>query len=194
MSMDRSSEQKQLEQRRNQNLALLEYYEKMHKKYPKKRYFVPLAEIYRLLEYFEEATEVLHQGLKRHPGFYIARALLAQIYYQTGNYLQASLEAERVIQMDSHNLLALRLMAKSCLNLGELKKVREPIDRILKMLPEDIEALKVRSSLEGITDGIKIPFGRKPSRIEDFKIQALNVTKNNNPSISKEPSQPRTSF
>src|SRR3989338_6292222 len=95
-----------LENRKKKNIALLDYYLKMYKKYPLSKYFVPLADVYRSLDLLDEALNVLQEGLKWHPNYGVGRALLAQVYHQMGLFSEAVFEAERVLQNDPKNILA----------------------------------------------------------------------------------------
>jgi len=170
-----------LDQDKQKKLTLLEYYLKLHKKYPRKKYFVPLAETYRSLDYLDEASEVLKEGLKWHTGYYVARAMLADVYYQMGHFIQASLEADRVIDLDPQNLTALRTTVRVSVKTGETKKTSTSLAQLLKLYPGDKVALQVKSQ-----------FGEEPiqkqketdilqtGRVEDFQvltIQPLNEKK-----------------
>lgn len=164
------------ERLRQKNLKELKYYLKLHKKYPRKKYFVPLAEMYRSLEYLDEAVQILQEGLKWHPGYFIGRAVLARTYYEMGYTLQASLEAKRVVHMDPKNLLGWRVLMKAYLKLGEVKNARETAQRLLKMIPSDEEALKIASSLEDAHHfkGAESPRGH----IENFEVRHFPLQKN----------------
>lgn len=156
-------------------MDLLKYYSKLHKKYPKKKYFVPLAEIYCEREYLDEAAQILQDGLKWNPTYFIARALLAHIYLKMGHPLQASLEAERVVQTDPKNLLALRILLRSHLRMGENQKGAVVVNQLLKVAPEDAEALKIKEK-----STIREPLSDRPvGRIEDFQLKQLTEKKAN---------------
>ncbi len=141
---------------RSNKLLLLDHYLNLHKKYPKKRYFVAAAEIYRELEYFDEAVQILKEGLKLHPGFYIGRALLARVYYEMNHFLQATIEAERVVKIDPENLLAIRILMKSYMKLGETQKVREFLHHLLKISVDDPEARRMQGALQKPNKKIEI--------------------------------------
>ena len=105
------------ENQKKERVALLDYYLKMHKKYPLSKYFVPLADVYRSLDLLDEALEILQEGLRWHPNYGVGRALLAQTYHQMGRFSEAAFEAERVLQNDPKNILAKNIFLK----LSELK-------------------------------------------------------------------------
>ncbi|MEK7790248.1 MAG: tetratricopeptide repeat protein [Deltaproteobacteria bacterium] len=109
---------KPTEEQLKKSLELLGHYRLLFKNHPRKKYFVPLAEIYRSLECFDEAIQVLKEGLKYHPEYIIARALLAQTYFQMGYFAQANHEARKAIESDLENILALKIYIQSCSKLG----------------------------------------------------------------------------
>ena len=152
--------------------ALLGHYLRCYKKFPRKKYFAPLAELYRSLDYLEEACEILQEGLRWHPSYIIARALLSQVYYQMGKFVQASLEAERVIRIDPKNLLGLKVLAKSYFKLNEIKKAAEPLNLFLKLFPNDEEALALKRSMPKERDSLK-EFSSTSSPLRDFRILPL---------------------
>ena len=118
---------KQIDRIKERNLELLDYYVRLHKKNPRLKYFVPLAEVYRSLDLLDEAAETLQEGLKWHPNYLIARALLSQTYYQMGKFLSAAIESKHVLDNDSHNLLALRISTLSNEKLGKTSQPQAPI-------------------------------------------------------------------
>ncbi|MBI3017370.1 MAG: tetratricopeptide repeat protein [Deltaproteobacteria bacterium] len=117
-----------LENQKKKKVVLLDYYLKMHKKYPLSKYFVPLADVYRSLDLLDEALEILQEGLKWHPNYGVGRALLAQTYHQMGRFSEAAFEAERVLQNDPKNLLAKNIFLKlSQLKTSEYHALKSPL-------------------------------------------------------------------
>ena len=115
-----------------EKIANLEYYLKMHKKHPKQRFFIPLADLYNRFGYADEAVQVLKEGLKWHPNYLVARALLARILEDQGHTLQAHLEAEKVVHGDQDNLLGLQTFLKTSEKLKERKGGLIPGDPPIK--------------------------------------------------------------
>lgn len=124
---------KPTEERLKKSLEHLSYYRLLFKNHPRKKYFVPLAEIYRSLECFDEAIQVLKEGLKYHPEYIIARALLAQTYFQMGYFAQANHEAHKAIESDFQNILALKIYVQSCFKLGQGEKAKYAMDQLFSL-------------------------------------------------------------
>lgn len=161
---------KTIDRIKERNIELLDYYVKLHKKNPRLKYFVPLAEIYRSLNLLDEAVETLQEGLKWHPNYFIARSLLSQTYFQMGKFLQASLEAKHVLNVDPQNLMALRISIGSNEKLGEKGFAMESLKKLLKLVPDD------KGALELLPKFLQAPLF-SPGRIEDFEIRKLTPPK-----------------
>lgn len=161
---------KSIEEKLKKNLAFLEYYRLLFKNYPRKKYFVPLAETYRSLEYYDEAIEVLKEGLTTHPEYIIARALLAQTYFQMGYFVQSSQEAHKAIDADPQNVLALKIYIRSCIKLDQREKAKYAIVQLEALLPEDEEAKEWK---EGIENPPLISLQAPIGKIEDFSLKRL---------------------
>jgi tetratricopeptide (TPR) repeat protein len=166
------------EERLKKSLELLEYYRLLFKNHPRKKYFVPLAEIYRSLECFDEALEILKEGLKYHPEYIIARALLAQTYFQMGYFVQANHEAHKAIESDFENIAALKIYIRSCFKLGlctpmgkpVADKAKDAIVQLFSILPDDDEAKEwKKGTLNSQPTLLQMPIGK----IEDFELKSL---------------------
>src|SRR3989338_4515514 len=150
---------------------LLQHHLKLYKKFPGKKYFVPLAEIYRASDNLEEAAALLEEGLKKHPGYFIARSLLAQTYYQMTRFVQAAMEADKVLEKAADNLLALRVGARAYWKLGQLNKSKTILEHLLALIPGDADALNLRAMIFK-PHTLPTAAQRSPetlSRIEDFR-------------------------
>ena len=128
-----------------EKIANLEYYLKMHKKYPKLRFFVPLADLYHRFGYSDEALQILKEGLKWHPNYFVARALLARILEETGHSVQAHLEAEKVVQGDSDNLLGLHIFIKTSEKLKKPQTTASHSNIKIKKLESILSHIQLRS-------------------------------------------------
>jgi tetratricopeptide (TPR) repeat protein len=164
----------QLKDVKKRNSELLDHYRDLYKKKPRSKYFVPLAEIYKSLDFFDEAKEVLQEGLKWHPRYFIARASLSQVYYEMGRFTEAGIEAKKVLDQTPNNLLALRVAMRCHIKLNENERAILIAKHFLKQSPEDVEAQKVIGMTPSQnTEQLSSPITQIQSRIEDFAVQRL---------------------
>lgn len=162
---------KPTEEKLKNNLELLGYYRLLFKNHPRKKYFVPLAEIYRSLECFDEAIQVLKEGLKCHPEYIIARALLAQTYFQMGYFVQANHEAHKAIESDFQNILALKIYIRSCFKLAQIDAAKYAIAQLFSLLPDDDEAKEWKKGAANLPSTFfQMPIGK----IEDFALKLFH--------------------
>lgn len=160
-------------------LLRLKYCLKKHRKYPRSKYFVPLAQTYIALELLEEASQVLQEGLKWHPSYFIGRALLAQTYYKMGHFIQSNLEAQKVVDSAPTNLLGLKIAILSHLKLHEYEKAKVFLEQLSRIAPDDPHVLSLSSELSQKES-------TPPGRIEDFQMVELsNIFSENMPPKSK---------
>lgn len=120
---------------------------------PKSRLFVPLAEEYAKAGMVPEAVLVLTEGLKVHPGFHAARAVLGKIYYENGQIAEAKAEFEQVIKAAPDNLFVHRKLAKIYRDSGQLDKARLSCQAILLSNPKDAEMKLIMDELNRTEQG-----------------------------------------
>ncbi len=94
-------------------LAQIDKYKDVMQKDPYSREFLTLAELYRKLGVAEEATNILREGLKRHPDYVDARLAIARIYLTQGQVEDATREFEEVIRQTPKNLWLTNCWVKS---------------------------------------------------------------------------------
>lgn len=115
---------------------------------PDGRGFLPVADVLRSHKLIEESIELLTQGVQSHPGFAVARVVLARELYQRGMLMEAwrCLDESPTSLMD--NALAQKLIFKMALAFGDdnavaaaLKSLRlqQGIDPEVKRLSEMLE-------------------------------------------------------
>jgi tetratricopeptide (TPR) repeat protein len=122
---------------------------------PKSRLFVPLAEEYLKSGMTHEAMIVLTDGLKIHPNFHTARAMLGKVYIETGQIAEARAEFEQVIKADPENLLAHRKLAKLYKDAGQRDKARISCKAVLLTNPKDAEMKIVLDELDRIEASLR---------------------------------------
>ncbi|MBI3596754.1 MAG: tetratricopeptide repeat protein [Nitrospirae bacterium] len=117
---------------------------------PKSRLFVPLAEEYLKSGMTHEAMIVLTDGLKIHPNFHAARAILGKVYIENGQIAEARAEFEQVIKADPENLLAHRKLAKLYKEAGQTDKARISCKAVLSSNPKDAEMKLILDELDRV--------------------------------------------
>ena len=86
--------------------SLLERFEKA----PDSRLFAPLADARRKNGDLDRAIELCENGLKTYPDYASAHVILGKCYYDKGATERARAEFQRVLELDSENLVALKFM------------------------------------------------------------------------------------
>ena len=93
-----------------------------HGEQPTGRVFAPLADCQRKLGQLDSALQTCLTGLARHPRYSSAQLILGKIFLDRGEDVSAREALEGVLELDSHNLLALRLLAELAERRGELEE------------------------------------------------------------------------
>ena len=75
---------------------------------PEGRVFTHLAEAYRKAGEFDRARKILDQGLTKHPNYASAYVVLGRVQLDVGEAAEAENSFRRVLELDPHNLVALR--------------------------------------------------------------------------------------
>jgi len=75
---------------------------------PEGRVFTHLAEAYRKAGQLDRARSILDSGLQRHPDYASAHVVLGRVLSDAGDQAGSAHEFRRVLELDRHNLVALR--------------------------------------------------------------------------------------
>lgn len=142
---------------------------------PSGRQFLPLADLLRTHKLVDESLELLAQGVQDHPGFSVARVVLARELFGRGLVLDSWNTMERAPISLTDNVLAQKLKFKMAILLGDEAsartalqhlKVQQGIDPEIKKLSDqlDIEGLVLtrdsyRRDLEKRGIDVRIPLG-----------------------------------
>ncbi len=118
-------------------------------KNPDSKLFVPLAEEYRKAEMFDEAIDVLKQGLELQPSYMSARVALGKIYIEKEMLEEARSEFEEVIKTIPDNLFAHKKLAEIYKDLGDPISALKQYETVIGLNPLDDEA---QISMEAIAD------------------------------------------
>lgn len=128
---------------------LIYTYLKKYQDDPNSRVFAPLAEAYRKAGLADEAIEIAREGLKFHPTFIGGRVALARALFDKKLYAEVVAELAMVVQEAPDNLVAQKLMAESCLILGQVTEALGAFKMLLYFNPTDPETARVVQELEG---------------------------------------------
>src|SRR5512136_1118507 len=120
-------------------LAQIDKYKEIMRKDPNSREFLTLADLYRKLGVAEEATNILKEGLRKHPNYVDARLSIARIFLTQGQVEDATREFEEVIRQDAGNFVAYKLLGEIAMQKQEHEKAAERFGAAYKLKPEDPE-------------------------------------------------------
>lgn len=137
--------------------------EALHAEHPQGRIFTHLAEAYRKEGELELAREVLLEGIQRHPDYSSAHVVLARVLADMGEEEGAVAEFRRVLELDSHNLVALRRLADMARAGGRHDEALDYYHRLLDVEPSDEE---VREIVEAVQRGEPAPGEAEPALAE----------------------------
>ncbi len=102
--------------------------------------FAHLADAYRRAGEFAKAEGLILHGLKNHPSYTSAYNVLGRVYLDSERYPEAQEQFSRVLELDPHNLAALRALADLALRDGRVEDARSWYERMLGVDPRSEEA------------------------------------------------------
>ncbi|MEW6571105.1 MAG: tetratricopeptide repeat protein [Nitrospirota bacterium] len=132
---------------------------------PASKLFVPLAEEYKKAGMYDEAIDILINGLDRHPGYLSARVSLGKIYMERGMFDQAKNEFEKVVNIIPDNLYAHKKLAEIYRDTGERDRSIEEFKAVLQLNPTDEWALTNLAKIEST--------GKPPQPVSEEGIEIL---------------------
>jgi tetratricopeptide (TPR) repeat protein len=121
-----------------------------YSKDPKSRIFVQLADLYRKNNMLDEALDVLNKGFEYHPEYPVAYLILGKCYYDKRSHIQARDAFEKTIALDPQNIIALRMLAKTCEILKDERGQMNAYKSIIGIDPMDTTAKEKLSMLEAL--------------------------------------------
>ena len=110
---------------------------------PEGRVFTHLAEAYRKAGEYDRARAILEQGLGKHPGYASAYVVLGRVFFDLNDMSQATDSFRRVLELDPHNLVALR-------SLGDIERGAGNRDQALEYFQELRHLDPSNAEIEGI--------------------------------------------
>jgi tetratricopeptide (TPR) repeat protein len=115
---------------------------------PNSKLFILLAEEYKNAGMFDEAINVLTEGIEKQPGYMSARVSLGKIYLERGMLDKARVGFEKVVHTIPENLYAHKKLAEIYRDLGERDRAVEEFKEVLKLNPFDEWALTNLADIE----------------------------------------------
>lgn len=129
----------------------IEEYQKILTTDPNSKIFAVLAESYRDIGMIDQAENILHRGITKHPDYAPGYIVLAKILMQKSDFKKAINFLNRAISLSSDNLLALQLLGESQLQLKNPKEALKAYKKVLFLSPNNPRSLQVIKSLEKLT-------------------------------------------
>jgi tetratricopeptide (TPR) repeat protein len=113
--------------------------EGLYAEHPEGRIFTHLAEAYRKAGELDRAAHVLGEGIQRHPDYSSAHVVLGRVLVDQGRADEADAAFNRVLELDPHNLVALRARGDLARAGGRRHDAIEHYRRLLDVEPNDDE-------------------------------------------------------
>ncbi len=141
-------------------MAALSEIEKLEARFnenPDGRFFAPLADAYRKAGRVDDAITVLTAGLPKHPDYLSAHIVLGRCHLDKKDDGQALAAFERVLGLDSENIIALKALAEIAERVGQADDARRWLMRLLTVDPMNSEADDDLKRLGGPLDDAQAP-------------------------------------
>lgn len=104
---------------------------------PHSRVFAPLADLLRQAGRWDDALELLDDGLGRHPDYVSAQVIKGRTLLDAGRMDQAREILRRVLQIDSENLVVLRLMTEDARSRQDWETAIPLLEKLVVLDPDD---------------------------------------------------------
>jgi tetratricopeptide (TPR) repeat protein len=167
------------------NRGLVEQLKEFQKN-PRSLVFVSLAESYRAEGLFNQALEILEEGLAHHPGLASALVCRARCLSETRRFGEALAQLKTVLASNPQNIKAHRLQAEIYVRLGQRKAAIRALTQVVSLYPQDLESVRALEELENLESRQFIPVSRIQAastdappkqvlgRIEDFQVSGMD--------------------
>lgn len=133
-------------------MAALSEIEKLEARWaenPDGRYFAPLADAYRKAGRVDDAIQVVTQGLIKHPDYLSAHIVMGRCFLEKKDDSGARGAFDRVLSLDSENIIALKSLAEIAERIGETDAARSWLQRLLAVDQMNTEAADDLARLGG---------------------------------------------
>ncbi len=109
--------------------------------------FVPLSEAYRQLGMIEDAVDIAQKGIMENPAFPSGYVVYGRVLAEQGLTEEAFAEYEKALILDRKNLVALKSLAKICLQKGHRDEARKYLEQARKIASDDPVVVKMLALL-----------------------------------------------
>ena len=174
-------------------MAALSEIEKLEARWaenPDGRYFAPLADAYRKAGRIDDAIAVVTAGLTKHPDYLSAHIVLGRCHLEKKDDASARGAFERVLTLDSENIIALKSLAEIAERQGATDDARRWLQRLLTIDAMNTEAADDLQRLGGPLPDEGAEAAPEPvAEAEDVRISFADVAPEA-PAIAEETTQP----
>ncbi|HSG27366.1 MAG TPA: tetratricopeptide repeat protein, partial [Candidatus Krumholzibacterium sp.] len=115
---------------------------------PDSRLFAPLADAYRKSGQVDRAIELCEEGLGKFPDYASAHVILGKCFYDKGATERSKAEFDRVLELDSENMVALKFLGDIMQAENRYDEARKYFDRLLAIDPMNEEVLRLLKEME----------------------------------------------
>lgn len=143
-----------------------------YNRFPDSRVFAPLADAYRKKGDTAKAIEILEQGLERFPKYASARVILGKCFYDLGATERAKAEFEKVLELDSENMVALKYLGDILLAEERRSEALQYYRRLLSVDPTNKEVEKAVEEIQQSSASREIDL-TKPETARDERPKEL---------------------
>lgn len=123
----------------DRNREEIEKLEKLYASNPAGRVFTHLAEAYRKAGELDRSGDILDSGLQLHPDYPSAYVVLGRVKQDLGEKEEAAAAFRRVLELDRHNMVALRALGDMAMEEGRFDEARHYLGELVQIDPGDLE-------------------------------------------------------
>ncbi len=139
--------------------------EKLKRRYEEKpsQWFAALAEEHRRAGDVELALQIVRSGLEKRSNYVSGHIVHARCLLDRGEDAEAQQAMERVLELDSENVIALKILSEIAERLGDPVGARGWLDRLLEVDPMNEEAQLMVGRLGDVGAATSKPSSEPPS-------------------------------
>ena len=120
---------------------------------PQSRLFAPLADLLRQVGRWDDALELLDEGLGRHPDYVSALVIKGRTLLDAGRMDQAREILTRVLGIDGENLVVLRLLTEDARSRQDWEASVPLLEKLVVLDPDDERWADALAEARGFADG-----------------------------------------